>query len=302
MKKHGIAKRKNLSPSLIRIMCGIVFLILSAIAQAQKVKPGKGYVVANGVNMYYEITGTGEPVLLLHGGLMSTGSLSPILPALTANRQVIAVDLYGHGRTALTGRPITHADMANDVAALLQKLGYDSVDVIGYSMGGGVGLRLAIQHPAAVRKLVLVSVTFARDGFYPDILQMQEQLNAGAAEMMKQTPLYQSYAAIAPKPDDFGKLIEAIGNMMRKPYDWSAEVKKIKLPVMLVYGDADMIRPEHMVQFYQLLGGGQKDAGWNREQMPANRLAVIPDKTHYEIGVAPEMIQAVLPFLNGKAK
>jgi len=302
MQKNSSTKRKNLSPSLIRIMCGVAFLILSVIAQAQKVKPGKGYVLANGVNMYYEITGTGEPILLLHGGLMSTGSLSPILPALTANRQVIAVDLYGHGRTALTGRPIAHADMANDVAALLKKLGYDSVDVIGYSMGGGVGLRLAIQHPAAVRKLVLVSVTFARDGFYPDILRMQEQMNAGTAEMMKQTPLYQSYAAIAPKPDDFSKLIEAIGNMMRKPYDWSEEIKKLTLPVMLVYGDADMIRPEHMVQFYQLLGGGQKDAGWNREQMPINRLAIIPDKTHYEMGIAPEMVQAVLPFLDGKKK
>ncbi len=166
-------------------------------------------------------------------------------------------------------------------------------------MGGGAGFRLAVQHPARVRRLALVSGAFARDGFYPEMLPLQAQVGAAMAEQMKDTPMYQSYVAVAPRPDDFPRLLDAIGDLMRTPYDWSADVKTLKMPVMLVFGDSDMYRPEHVVEFYQLLGGGLRDAGWMRENMSQNRLAILPGLTHYDIFLSPALPATVLPFLNG---
>src|SRR5882672_10166712 len=271
-------------------------------AETGKPVPVKsGYIEANGVNYYYEIHGKGEPLLLLHGGLGSSGMFASVLPILAQNRQVIEVDLHGHGRTALGNRAISLIDMGDDMATILTKLSYKEVDGMGYSVGGGVALRLAVQHPASVRRLVLVSTPFAQAGFYPEILPMQAQVGTAMAESMKETPIYKSYIAVAPKPEDFPKLLDRMGEFMRTPYDWSADVKKLNMPVMLVYGDSDMIRPEHIVQFYQLLGGGLKDAGWMREHMSRNRLAILPDRTHYDVFLAPEAGQTVLRFLDGKA-
>ena len=225
----------------------------------------------------------------------------PGLPALAKERQVIAVDLHGHGRTALGDRPISLIDMGDDMAVLLKQLGYDTVDALGYSLGGGVALRLAIQHPALVRRLVLVSAGYAQDGFYPEMLPMQAQVGAAMAESMKETPMFLSYQAVAPKPDDFPKLLDRMGEYMRQPYDWSEDVKKLSMPVMLVFGDSDMFRPEHIVRFYQLLGGGLQDAGWMREHMSRNRLAILPDVTHYEMAMTPALVPTVLPFLNGQS-
>ncbi|HEU0014753.1 MAG TPA: alpha/beta hydrolase [Longimicrobium sp.] len=260
-----------------------------------------GYVPANGLRYYYEIHGQGEPLLLLHGGLGSIEMFGPVLGILARGRQVIAVDLHGHGRTALGDRPIRHADMGDDLAVVLRELGYAQVDVLGYSMGGGVAFRLAAQHPELVRRLVLVSAGFARDGFYPEMLPQQAAVSSALFEQMKQTPMYQSYAAIAPHPEDFPRLLDRMGELMREPYDWSEDVAKLTMPVMLVFGDSDMYRPEHVVRFYQLLGGGQHDAGWMREHMPRNRLAILPDLTHYEMFMAPTLAGTVLPFLNGQS-
>lgn len=262
-----------------------------------------GRVQANGVSHYYEIHGptTGEPLLLLHGGLGSIGMFDSVLPQLAQNRQVIAVDLHGHGRTSLGDREISLVDMGDDLAAIVDQLGHKQVDVLGYSMGAGAGLRLAIQHPAKVRRLALVSICYARDGFYPEILEMQAQVGAGMAEMMKGTPMYQSYATIAPNPQDFPKLLDRMGAYMRKPFDWSEDVKKLQMPVLLVYGDGDMYRPEHIVAFYQLLGGGLRDAGWQREHLSRNRLAILPDLTHYDIVDSPRMVETVLPFVCGSS-
>ncbi|AWC24358.1 MULTISPECIES: alpha/beta fold hydrolase [Aminobacter] len=261
-----------------------------------------GHAEINGVKYYYEIRGEGEPLLLLHGGLGSIDMFGPVLPALSKGRQVIAVDLYGHGRTALTERKMSLVDMGDDMAGLLKTLGYGKIDAMGYSMGAGVAFRLAVQHPDAVRRLVLVSAGFAQDGFYPEMLPMQAQVGAAMAEMMKPTPMYQAYAAVAPKVEDFPKLLDRMGEMMRTPYDWADDVRTLKMPVMLVYGDSDMYRPEHIVKFYQLLGGGLKDAGWMRETMSQNRLAIIPNRTHYDVFFAPELAAMALPFLNGETK
>ena len=284
-----------------------VTALLTPAAPAQQRQPAlkpvsSGYIPANGVNYYYEIYGRGAPLLLLHGGLGSIGMFSPILPQLAKGRQVVAVDLQGHGRTALGDRPINLIDIGNDLATVVKKLGYDTLDVMGYSFGGGAALRLAVQHPELVRRLVIVSAPYAQSGFYPEMLPQQAAVGAQMADAMKETPMYKSYVAVAPRPQDFPRLLDRMGELMRAPYDWSEDVKRLKGPVMLVYGDADMIRPEHIVQFYQLLGGGLKDAGWQREHMSQNRLAILPNVTHYEMFLSPALVPTVLPFLNGEQK
>lgn len=271
----------------------------AAMAQA---KPKGAYADANGVRYYYEIHGKGEPLLLLHGGLGSIDMFGPALPALAKNRRVIAVDLHGHGRTALGERPISLPDIGNDMAVVLKQIGVGQVDVLGYSLGGGVGFRLAVQHPQMVRRLAMVSAGYAQDGFYPEMLPQQAAVGAGMAEMMKETPMYKSYVAVAPKPEDFPRLLDAMGELMRRPYNWAEDVKTLKMPVMLVYGDSDMIRLDHVVEFYNLLGGGLKDAGWQREHMSPTRLAILPNLTHYELGIAPQLVDAALPFLNGAGR
>jgi pimeloyl-ACP methyl ester carboxylesterase len=261
----------------------------------------RGHVEANGIRYYYEIHGQGEPLLLLHGGLGSIDMFGPVLPMLAESRQVIGVDLHGHGRTELGDRPISLIDMGDDMAVILDALGYDQVDVMGYSLGAGVAFRLAVQHPAVVRRLVLASGGFAQDGFYPEMLPQQAQVGAAMAEHMKGTPMYESYVAVAPKPEDFPRLLDRMGEYMRKPYNWAEDVKTLKMPVMLVWGDSDMFRPEHMIEFYQLLGGGLRDAGWQREHMSQNRLAILPDFTHYELFASPVLARTVLPFLDGES-
>ena len=271
----------------------------TAEAQSTPKPESSGYIAANGLNYWYEIHGKGEPLLLLHGGLGSTGMFGPVLSKLAENRRVIGIDLHGHGRTELGNRKINLVDIGNDLGVVLNKLGIKQVDVMGYSFGGGAAFQLAVQHPELVRRVVIASAPYAQNGFFPEMLPQQAAVGAAMADMMKETPMYTSYVAVAPKPQDFPKLLDAMGEFMRTPYDWTDDVKKLTMPVMLVYGDADMVRPEHIVSFYQLLGGGLKDAGWMREHMSKNRLAILPDLTHYEVFAAPQLLTTVLPFLNG---
>jgi pimeloyl-ACP methyl ester carboxylesterase len=258
-----------------------------------------GYSTQGGTRYYYEVHGSGEPLLVLHGGLMSIDTLGPILPALAAKRQVIAVDLLGHGRTELGNRAFDLDAIGDDISGILDELGFAQVDAFGYSLGAAISFKIALRHPAKIRRLALVSAAFARDGFYADMLALQSQVGAAAAPMLKDTPMYKTYAAVAPHPDDFPRLLDKIGELMRKPYNWSDDVKKLQMPVMLVWGDSDMMRPEHMVEFYKLLGGGQRDGGWQGEGMSKNRLAILPGVTHYNITESPALPATVLPFLDG---
>ena len=257
-----------------------------------------GYAPVNGLKLYYEIHGTGEPLILLHGGVGATEMFNPILPLLSNTRRVIAVDLQAHGRTADIDRPLTMEAMADDIAALIKHLGIEKADVMGYSLGGGVALRTAIQHPGAVRKLVVVSTAFKRDGWYPEIVAGMAQMGPGAAEPMKQTPMYQMYARIAPKPEDWPVLLTKLGELLRKDYDWSKDVAAIQAPTLLVFGDADAVRTEHAVQFFELLGGGKKDGGWDGSGISNARLAILPGLTHYSIFSSPMLATAVTPFLD----
>jgi pimeloyl-ACP methyl ester carboxylesterase len=256
------------------------------------------YAEINGINLHYETYGEGEPLILLHGGVGSIEMFGEVIPLLAEGRQVIAVDLQAHGRTADVDRPLSYATMADDIAALIEHLGLEQADVMGYSLGGGVALRTAIQHPKVVRKLVLVSTTFSQDGWYPEILAGMSAMNAEAAEGMKQTPLYQLYTNIAPKPQDWPVLISKLGDLLRQDYDWSEEVETIQAPTMLVYGDADSIYTSHATAFYELLGGGQKDAGWDGSSISTSRLAILPGLTHYAIFSSPTLAATVISFLD----
>lgn len=284
----------------MRIVALLLGCVATANAQTLPAPDKAGYVKAGGVNYYYEIRGRGEPLLLLHGGLGNTATFAPGIPELAKTREVIAVDLYGHGRTALTDRPMSYVDVGNDLATIVRELGYRQVDALGYSMGGGIAFRLAAQHPDLVRRLVLVSAGFAQSGFYPEMLPQQAAVSGKIADQFKGTPIHESYMAVAPKKEDFPRLLDTMGEWMRKPYDWSADAKTLTMPTLLVFGDSDMYRLEHVMEFYKLLGGGQKDAGWDRSGMAKNRLAILPNVTHYEMAMAPALVPTVLPFLNGQ--
>ena len=290
-------------PGITFIATSAIILTASAFAFGQIGSPSAlktGYAPVNGLKLYYEIHGAGQPLVLLHGGVGATEMFSPIMPSLSSSRQVITVDLQAHGRTADIDRPLRCEAMADDIAALIKYLGIEKADVMGYSLGGGVALRTAIQHPGVVRKLVVVSTTFKRDGWYPEIVAGMSQMGPGAAEPMKQSPMYQMYARIAPKPADWPVLITKLGDLLHQDYDWSKDVAAIQAPTLLVFGDADAVRPEHAVQFFQLLGGGRKDGGWDGSGMSKARLAILPRLTHYNIFSAPALASTVTPFLDAK--
>ncbi len=260
--------------------------------------PRGSYTSVNGLTLYYEIHGAGEPLILLHGGVGAIQMFGEVLPSLAQNRQVVAVDLQAHGRTADIDRPLSFELMADDIAVLIKHLGIKEADVMGYSLGGGVALRTAIQHPEVVRKLVLVSTPFQRDGWYPEILAGMGQMGPQIAEQMKQTPMYQLYASIAPKPQDWPVLLTKLGELLRQDYDWSKDVAAIKAPTLIVVGDADSVRTAHAVAFFELLGGGKADAGWDGSGMSNARLAILPATTHYNIYSSPMLVAVVAPFLD----
>ncbi len=257
-----------------------------------------GYASMNGLEMYYEIHGTGRPLILLHGGVGAIEMFGEVLGLLAEGRQVIAVDLQAHGRTADIARPLSFESMADDIAALIEHLGFEKADVMGYSLGGGVALQTAIRHPEVVHKLVVVSTPFKRDGWYPEVLAGMGQMGAEAAEPMKQSPMYQLYASVAPKPEDWPVLLTKLGELLRQDYDWSDEVAKIETPTMIVVGDADGLRTAHAVEFFELLGGGKADAGWDGSGMPNARLAILPATTHYNILSSPALVSTVMAFLD----
>jgi pimeloyl-ACP methyl ester carboxylesterase len=257
------------------------------------------YADVNGIKLYYEIHGTGEPLILLHGGLGAISMFGPNLPALAEHRQVIAVDLQGHGRTADIDRPISTEYIAEDIAALIRHLNLERPDLMGYSLGGGVAVLVAIRHPELVGKLVMVSTPIRRSAFYPEILGQQAQVTAEAAEAMKRTPMYQLYASIAPAPEDWPRLLSKMGDAMKKDFDFSKEIGKIQATTLIVAADADIFPPAHAVEVFGLLGGGKRDGGWDGSERPKSQLAILPGLTHYTIFNAPALSSVVIPFLEG---
>ena len=258
------------------------------------------YAEVNGINLYYETHGSGRPLVLLHGGLGSGEMFGPVLPTLAEHHQVIAVDLQGHGRTADIDRPIDLRLMADDVAALIDHLGLEGADVVGYSLGGGVAWQVAIRHPEKVRRLVAVSANIRRDAIYAEMLGQQGQVNAAAAEFMKETPMYELYQRVAPRPEDFPRLLDKIGALMSQDFDLSEDVRGIQVPTLVMAADADMAPPSHYAEVFKLLDGGLRDGGWMGEGRPAggHALAILPGLTHYNIFASPLFVQATLAFLD----
>jgi pimeloyl-ACP methyl ester carboxylesterase len=260
------------------------------------------YAAINGINLYYETHGTGRPLILLHGGLGSGEMFGPILPSLTERHQVITVDLQGHGRTADIDRPIDVRLMADDIAALIDYLGLEKPDLVGYSLGGGVAFFTASKYPEKVGKLVMASAHTNSDAMPAEMRAQQAQVNAGAVELLKDTPMYQLYMRVAPRPEDFGRLLDKIGEYMSKEFDLSEEVRGLRVPTMLVCADAEMAPPSHYVEAFKLLDGGLRDGGWMGEGRPkgGHALAILPGLTHYNMATSPLFAAAALDFLDGQ--
>ena len=265
-----------------------------------QVKGTGRYAQVNGINLYYETHGSGRPLVLLHGGLGNGEMFGPVTPALAATHQVVVVDLQGHGRTADIDRPIDHRLMADDIAALIDHLKLVKPDVVGYSLGGGVALFTAAKYPGKVRRLVAVSANIRRDAIPPEMLAQQGQVNAAAAEFMKETPMYKEYQRVAPRPQDFPRLLDKLGQTMSKDFDYSEEVRGLKVPTLIVAADADMAPPSHYVEIFKLLDGGLRDGGWMGEGRPkgGHALAILPGLTHYNIDNSPLLAAVTLAFLD----
>jgi len=258
------------------------------------------YAEINGLNLYFETFGTGRPMILLHGGLGSGEMYGPIRPALAERHQVIAVDLQGHGRTADIDRALDVRLMADDIAGLIDHLRLDKPDVVGYSLGGGVAFHTAVKYPAKVRRLVVASTHIRSDAIYPEMRAQQVQVNAAAAEFMHDTPMYQLYQQVAPRPEDFPRLLDKAGESMAHDFDLSEEARNLQVPTLIVAADADMAPPRHYVEFFELLGGGLRDGGWMGEGRPdgGHALAILPGLTHYNVFSSPLFAAATLAFLD----
>jgi pimeloyl-ACP methyl ester carboxylesterase len=257
------------------------------------------YAQVNGINLYFETHGSGRPLILLHGGLGSGEMFGPVIPALAASHRVIVVDLQGHGRTADIDRPIEIPLMADDIGALIDHLGLDRPDLVGYSLGGGVALHTAAKYPDKVGRLVAASAYLRPDAIDPEIRAQQGQVSAAAAEFMKDTPMYEVYHRVAPRPEDFPRLLDKIGESMAKDFDYTEEVRGLRVPTMIVAADADMAPVSHYVEVFKLLDGGLRDGGWMGEGRPkgGHALAILPGLTHYNIFSSPLFAAATLAFL-----
>lgn len=251
-----------------------------------------GYAPVNGLKMYYEIHGTGQPLVLLHGAFSAIGtSFGKLLPSLAQTRQIIAFELQAHGHTADIDRPMSLEQMADDVAAAIRHLGIERADIFGYSMGAGVALHVVIRHPEVVRKLVLASVTYDLNGVHPGLM---EGFGDMKPEMMFGSPWHEEYIQIAPRPEDFATLFAKKTQMDRGLQDIPAEtIRAIHAPTLLIIGDSDLVRPEHAVEMFRLLGGGvfgDMPAG-----LPNSQLAILPGTSHVSLVYRADLLLSMIP-------
>ena len=238
------------------------------------------YARVNGLNLYYELHGSGQPLVVLPGAFLTIEALGELVPRLAATRRVIGVELQGHGHTADIDRPLSYEAMADDIAALIGHLGLGQAAIFGYSLGGGVALQTAIRHPEVVRKLALASTAFKRDGWYPEALA---GMTAISVETFAGTPVHETYLKTSPRPEAWPDFIAKMRQMLSKDYDWTEGVAALKAPTLILVGDADGLRLPHVVEFFGLLGGGQGDG--DLSGLPRSSLAVLPSTTH--VGWAP---------------
>jgi pimeloyl-ACP methyl ester carboxylesterase len=274
-------------------IAAMLLLTSPALAQAQ---PAGDRVEVNGMQMYYEVSGEDDPLIVLHGAYMNVPTMGAIIPKLAETHRVYALEFQGHGRTTDIDRPITYQNLADDVAAFMDAVGLDKADVFGYSMGAGAGLQLAIRHPKRVNKLVAASVAYDLEGWQPAFREFIPQMTV---EMMLEMPFAEDYRELAANPDGFPALVEKLIALEHEPMAWEEDVKALETPVLIIAGDADVATLEHTVAMFRLLGGGvMGDMG---EPLPESRLAVLPATSHTAvINQVDLLIGFIEPFLRGE--
>jgi pimeloyl-ACP methyl ester carboxylesterase len=268
-----------------------LILAIGASAAMPAQEPKTGYAPVNGLRMYYEIHGKGEPVVLLHGSFMTiTNNWTGMIARLSKSRQVIAVEMQGHGRTADIDREFRYENLADDVAALLDSLKIKQADVVGYSMGGGVAMQVAIRHPEKVRKVVSISAVFRHDGWVREAVEVFPRMDPA---MFKGTPIETEYRKLSPTPDRFETFIKRVLRMDIEPYDFgAAKLQATQAPILFIHGDADGVRLEHIAEMFRLKGG---DVFGDMRPRAESRLAVVPDATHVTLM---NKLDVMVPMIN----
>ncbi|MDK1494431.1 alpha/beta hydrolase [Sinorhizobium sp. 7-81] len=275
------------------LIAGALLVAGPVLAQSE---PVGDRVEVNGMQMYYEVSGEGDPLIVLHGAYMNIPSMGEIIPKLAETHKVYALELQGHGRTTDIDRPITYPNLADDVAAFMDAAGIEKADVFGYSMGSAAGLQLAVRHPEKVNKLVAASVAYDAEGWQPAFKEFIPQMTV---EMFLAMPFAEEFRKLAANPDGFPDLVKKLIQLEKEPMAWEADVKALKTPVLIVTGDADVATLEHSVALFRLLGGGvMGDMG---KPLPASRLAVLPATSHTAVIKQPQLLHAFIePFLKGE--
>ncbi|QSQ17494.1 alpha/beta fold hydrolase [Myxococcus landrumensis] len=274
-----------------------VAVLLAAVpnlAHAQS-KPKGARVAVNGMQMYYEVSGKGAPLIVLHGAYMNIPSMGAIIPKLAKTHQVYALEFQGHGRTTDIDRPITYPNLADDVAAFMDAVGLKKADVFGYSLGAAAALQLAIRHPEKVNKLAAASVSYDAEGMQPEFKEFIPHMKV---EMFLEMPFAKEYPKLAANPKGFPELARKLIAIEKEPMAWGEQVKALKTPVLIISGDADVTTLEHTVSMFRLLGGG--GAGDMGKPLPASRLAILPATSHTAVITQVDALHAVIePFLKG---
>lgn len=275
------------------LVAAALFAAGPALADSQ---PAGERVEVNGMQMYYEVSGEGDPLIVLHGAYMNIPSMGGIIPKLAETHKVYALELQGHGRTTDIDRPITYPNLADDVAVFMDKIGLEKADVFGYSMGAAAGLQFAIRHPEKVDQLIAASAAYDARGWQPEFTAFIPQMTV---EMFVGMPFAEDYKKLAANPDGFPALVEKLIALEKEPMAWEADVKAMKTPVLIISGDADVATLEHAVAMFRLLGGGAMgDMG---KPLAASRLAVLPATSHTAVIGQVELLSGVIePFLKGE--
>ena len=280
-------------PNNMRFVASLL-VMSAAVAHAQAAAGHR--VNVHGMRMYYEVSGTGTPLIVLHGAYMNIPSMGAIVPRLAKTHTVYALELQGHGRTTDIARPITYQNMADDVAAFMDSVRLPKADVLGYSMGAEVGLQMAIRHPAKVNKLVSASGAYDLKGWQPVYTEMIPTMTV---EMLNGMPFAKEYPKLAANPKGFPEFARKMIALEKEPMAWEADVKKMKTPVLIIAGDADVMTLEHSVALFHLLGGGvMGDMG---KPLPASRLAILPATSHTAVITQVDLLLGFIePFLKGQ--
>ena len=293
-------RARNNQSIVQRISAFVAISLLVVIQSFGQNKPAQsGYAPVNGLKMYYEIYGQGKPLVLIHGAFntipMAFGGL---IPELSKTRQVIAIEMQGHGRTADIDRPFSFEAMADDVAALLKYLKKDSADIFGNSMGGGIAWQLAIRHPEAVKKLVIASAVYKYEGWTAETRAILPNITP---EVFEHTPIKGEYDSLAPDPKHWTEFINKMKKFITTPYDFGAEkIRSIKSPTLIIAGDGDGVLPEHAVEMFRLRNGKYMiDFG----PVPTTQLAIYPGTSHISVMMQKDwLLSMIVPFLDARAR